>query len=694
MQEHSEALSGDLPESGNTGRQGTAGVAYREWGLVLVVCLAGVLVRFWKPGLEAVEHFDEGVYSSVLWYDGLTGQSWPSREFFAPAGLPFLIELASLLPGGAAMAPFLPSLILGCLTPLAVWCTARQWYGQAAGFFALCVSAGSDYHILYSRTALTDVPTAFFLVLSVGLGTLAVHRASARLAVISGVACGCGWWLKYSGWLPIAILLSGSGAWWLFAGRRTYAFRVLVLIQVLMIGTAFLVFAPYWWSLQSSGGYSAVTSHHGGYLSSFKAWSGNLAEQLAYQFRMDGYVGALTLGLGCLLAGWSRCSSASRSTWNVEMGHHPSATGNPQQRQAIARLRVRVLLIVFSITVIALRARTPLVLCCVTIGGLAGLYMSPPKSRSRAMRFVRGLHCGWGTTNDKSGRPGHKASIDPSLAFWVTLAWFTGLLVFTPLYAPYSRLFLPFMMSVWLGAAGAATWWLESNVRLARRVAEGVVVLDRAERFSRGINSALLAFALLASLLVINPDGSLEVVSRDELFSSRLFQDRRSIRTVAGRIAAACVASADGVDVSSRKLRSGETFTASSLEFEEPSGPELPIPSPEKLREIPMVVYGYGEPALLMNLYQAGLTPLPVSHFQLTPSKSGAVEFLVIGPNAWRTPGFAQEWSLVEHRFEWLGDFEYVPGEISLMDLYSANYLSDQVEPPGQRFELYRIRGW
>jgi hypothetical protein len=407
---------------------------------------------------------------------------------------------------------------------------------------------------------------------------------------------------------------------------------------------------------------------------------------------MDGYVGALTLGLGCLLAGWNRCSTASRSTWNVELGHHPSGAGNPLQRQAIARLRFRVLVIVFSITVIALRARTPLVLCCLTTGGLVGLYMNPPKSRSRAMRFVRGLDSGWGTTYDKSGRPGHKASIDPSLAFWVTLAWFTGLLVFTPLYTPYSRLFLPFMISVWLGAAGAVTWWLESNVRMARKVAEGVVVLDGAERMLGRMSSALLAFSLLASLLVINPDGSLEVVSRDELFSSRLFQDRSSIRTVAGRIAAACAASANGVDISSRKLSSGKTFTASSLEVAEPSGPELPIPSPEKLREVPLVVYGYGEPALLMNLYEAGLTPLPVSHFQLTPSNSATAEFLVIGPNAWRTPGFAQEWSLVEHRFEWLGDFDYVAGEISLMDLYSANYLSDHEESRRQRFELYRIR--
>jgi hypothetical protein len=265
-------------------------------------------------------------------------------------------------------------------------------------------------------------------------------------------------------------------------------------------------------------------------------------------------------------------------------------------------------------------------------------------------------------------------------------------LVFTPLYTPYSRLFLPFMISVWLGAAGAVTWWLESNVRMARKVAEGVVVLDGAERMLGRMSSALLAFSLLASLLVINPDGSLEVVSRDELFSSRLFQDRSSIRTVAGRIAAACAASANGVDISSRKLSSGKTFTASSLEVAEPSGPELPIPSPEKLREVPLVVYGYGEPALLMNLYEAGLTPLPVSHFQLTPSNSATAEFLVIGPNAWRTPGFAQEWSLVEHRFEWLGDFDYVAGEISLMDLYSANYLSDHEESRRQRFELYRIR--
>lgn len=660
-----------------------------ELWTVLVVVLLGGFVRFWQSGLETVEHFDEGVYASVLWYDSLAGKPWPSREFFAPPGLPFLIEMASLLPGCARIAPFLPAMVFGSLTPLALWWTARAWYGRSAGFFALLVSAGSDYHILYSRMALTDVPVMFFIVLSVALGSIAVFRSSGRLAILSGIACGCGWWIKYTGWLPLAILLSGSTSWWLFSGRRSHSLLSLIKVQSLMVASSFLVFFPCWWSLLEVGGYRAVASSHSGYLNGFSAWSATLAAQLAFQFRMDGIVGASSLGLGFAIAGVYRCLAGLGFTWNaVERG--ALQHGERLRVLHICRLIGRVLVVSLAISIVALRARTPLLLCCMSVGGLAGMYLWPLTMLTRRQSSGKGQSSGAESVQVLEARGMANAQVDPALGFWINVAWLAGMLLVTPLYHPYSRLMFPLMTAVWLAAAGAVSWWLEANINAGASPESEYRGLSPLERIAGRITTGLLALALLASFLVMGPDGGLNFVPESELLSTRLFRDRHSIQTIAGRIASTCAASTEGIDVHPRTVITGEVFTASSLEGKRKNSPELPLRDTASLRLVPMVIYGYGEPALLMHLSETGAMALPVGYVNLPSSADSSATFLVLGPNAWRTPGFSEEWSLQEQSYDWIGDFDYRPGEITLMDLYSADFLARHNDVQTQRFEVYR----
>ena len=118
--------------------------------LLFAVLAAGSLLRASSLHLEAVEHFDEGVYSSVLWYDAQAGTPWPSREFYAPPGLPLLIEICGLFPFAKTAAPFLPAVLCGLLMPLVAWWFNRRWFGSAAGLIAAGIIAGSDIHVMYS----------------------------------------------------------------------------------------------------------------------------------------------------------------------------------------------------------------------------------------------------------------------------------------------------------------------------------------------------------------------------------------------------------------------------------------------------------------------------------------------------------------------------------------------------------------
>ncbi len=49
--------------------------AKAEWIVVGACLVIGTILRCWHLDRESVEHFDEGVYASVLWYDGVYGHS-------------------------------------------------------------------------------------------------------------------------------------------------------------------------------------------------------------------------------------------------------------------------------------------------------------------------------------------------------------------------------------------------------------------------------------------------------------------------------------------------------------------------------------------------------------------------------------------------------------------------------------------
>ena len=118
-----------------------------ELAIVCALFLLGVALRNAAPERMEVEHFDEGVYASVLWHDAVVGSPYPARQLYAPPLLSTLIEAFALIPGCARMAPFLPSLLAGALTTLILWRLVRSWFGSAAGLFvaAIVITGFDDY---------------------------------------------------------------------------------------------------------------------------------------------------------------------------------------------------------------------------------------------------------------------------------------------------------------------------------------------------------------------------------------------------------------------------------------------------------------------------------------------------------------------------------------------------------------------
>src|SRR5690606_11086823 len=79
-----------------------------EWLTLLVIVLLAAGLRLAFPSRMAIEHFDEGVYASNIFFSIADGGQYPYRHLYAPPLLPWLIEGAIVFGGTRSLAPLVP----------------------------------------------------------------------------------------------------------------------------------------------------------------------------------------------------------------------------------------------------------------------------------------------------------------------------------------------------------------------------------------------------------------------------------------------------------------------------------------------------------------------------------------------------------------------------------------------------------
>lgn len=666
----------------------------RRWEYLIAAgfTLLGLYLRIAHLSRDAVEHFDEGIYSSVLWYDFQFGIPYPGREFYAPPFFGWLISLSDLVPALQDFSPLVPAIAFGTLTIPAAWWVARLWYGGAAGLFAAAIVSMSEFHIIYSRMALTDVVCLFWMFLAVGMGALSIQTRCLRRAVLSGLLCGIGWWTKYTGWLPLAILLAGTSLWWGRKGRKEIPAARFLQLQFATAVTAILVFLPWWLKLQPVGGYSAVAANHAGYLADWNRdlpviWKEHLIRQLAAQFRLDGGLGAMSLALGMLTAGGFRWIASVRSTWN---GYREQSSHNGSQRPFPSRwLLVRFIVAALVLGILARRIHTPLMLLCLGLAGLAGIQLWPVLQRLHDRRRRRDL-----SPTRPNGGPlvwtdlSSGSTINPDLGLCLTAVWLAAMLVVTPLYSPYSRLFFPLLAATWIAAAGGVSWWLESSLSVARNSGTAVPVQPRT-RTQHTVNGILLGAVMIAFFEVL-PDGEIQFFPVEQWTATPAFFDRSGIQSAASEVAGLCIRNVLNPEIPSQRPVSSATIHPGDI-LNRPGADQLRTDvAAEQISSTECVIYAYGEPAFLFHLARLGMTVAPVAHLNLT--SESVPGFLILGPHAKRTPGFWEQFLEHESHFQSVGEVSWSPGEISLLDLFSPQWLRDHPESSVQVIEVFRIR--
>ena len=590
---------------------------YELWAVVAITLL-GAAVRFAFPSAMAIEHFDEGVYASNLLFPD-QDYRYPDRHLYAPSLVPALIEWSIIAFGDKGIAPMLPSLLFGTLTIPLIWWVGRQWFGPLSGIAAAILLSFSDFHIAFSRSALTDVPLCFWLLLAVYLFERTFRDLSWPTAIFAGFTTGLAWWTKYNGWLPLAISLSGLMAWSLFARRDERHFLRHLTLWAVVAVTALLVWSPYLLSLPN--GYAEVARNHSQYLVGFAGWTGGSARQreALEAFNSPWSWGGLTIvvvGIGML------CGSKLTALSNLLVGR-PSP---------IAWCVGAFLLMTTAIAAIAMTANRLLLMMAI-YGLFVGIVVTAILCTNR-----------WRHRNSEFTIAANPYTVQFIQFFfqrvdWLLAAWVIGLSVSIPLYSPYPRLALPWLVGVVL---------LISRWSDFRQIVEPTLE-KRMQMWVFLVMAAIFALLLIPSIPI--PADS---------FRFRCWETRSQFREIARDV-------------------TGDALKAAQAANQKP------------IQNTQAVLYVYAEPGLFFHLPADGLAVQPAGNLNFVDIEATRrlPTFLVTGPHAQRSKAFADEFAKRADQFEWIASYPYDASDFVRLDDVSATQLRARREPLEVR--LYRV---
>jgi 4-amino-4-deoxy-L-arabinose transferase-like glycosyltransferase len=556
-----------------------------ECWLVGAIFLAGLGLRVAWPSRLAVEHFDEGVYASNIFFSGEKGdERYPDQHLFAPPLFPALVEFGMVIAGPSNPAAVGVSILAGSLTIPLVWWVGRRWCGPAAGLASSTLVALNDVHIFFSRAALTDVLLCFWLIAAVYFLWEGLASRSRLALFVAGIATGLAWWTKYNGWLPLAIGLAGLVPWYslgadpspLMMPRPAPNLRALagLLVQwAFVAGVALVVWSPFLWSLEARGGYAAVAANHRGYLVGLSGWWNSLTEQAGKLIELDGWLSFHAPLAAILVCLCFQRFSTRRSTWNRLS----------ENRLALVALPVTIGLgmVAGSHSVALVAAAGIIWLLALPIGTVDSMTSAEP---------VR-------------------------LAGWLLAAWYVGLFLTTPLYTPYPRLTLPWLTACWLGAGvliGLVVGGEENRTSVRADAPDSI-----GHRLaSRGSVSALPTSQRMAVIMLL-----LAVVGASaglEWFVSHTGVPRWEPRN----------GLADAMPEVLRAIQGSTGLTVRA--------------DPESF-----IIYTYGEPAALFQLRLAGVRWVrPIKDLGLANPAAPRLKlptFVLFGRQARATPGFSEQ---------------------------------------------------
>ena len=244
---------------------------------LLLIVLAALGIRFFgiQHGFPFIFHPDEPtIIRSALGvrFDLNPGHfDWPHlyiyANYFVYMVFAKLRDIIVLLGQKEALGLWLPiiwddklifylitrsfSAILGALTTIPIYLSAKNLFGKKAGYFAAAAIAVTPFHVWHSHYALADVPMAFFLSWAMYFSTFILFRRDVRNYVLAGLFIGLAASTKYNGALGALMVVVAHAYRVLaerdepilsFAGFESLVYSGIMAIVGFVVGTPYAVF--------------------------------------------------------------------------------------------------------------------------------------------------------------------------------------------------------------------------------------------------------------------------------------------------------------------------------------------------------------------------------------------------------------------------------------------------------------------
>jgi Dolichyl-phosphate-mannose-protein mannosyltransferase len=275
----------------------------------------------------------------------VASDGWYSFFFAQPLQSPPLLPWMISIPVSLTQSPWpgfgiLLSGLFGTASVPLLFLVARSWMPTRYAWVAATLLALSDFHAIYSRMVLTDVPLTFwFLLAMLGLNlifhaaasthdlssddeAMASERGANRNQMIQGslllsLAGAAAWNTKYNGWMILAISLTAIVIIAIDKFLRTKVSDVdnrpsgRALVQIgACVGLATLIaaasFVPWYLFVerQFPGGYAAVNENHRSFFGGPAAWPSNAWRLLESLPALRHFGWAVSTALLVVSAGW------------------------------------------------------------------------------------------------------------------------------------------------------------------------------------------------------------------------------------------------------------------------------------------------------------------------------------------------------------------------------------------------------
>lgn len=268
----------------------------------LALIAVAAILRLWGFGSLGLDHFDEGGYamSARAVAEGAFGtERYPLQHFLSP---PFQFGSAGLAMEVLGVHDRVltgVSILFGIATVGLTYLFVAARFGAMAGVVSGTLLALSDFHVLYSRSGLTDIAFTFWFLAALVAFTESERRASWAWAVVAGLATGVAWNTKYHGWLAV-VVAAGALVLGLLREREWTPFARSVARLALAAVIAAALYVP--WALFVSdqpGGYARLVEEHSSYLRPMRAHRQSWTH-LNTQLHLDGWFGRAAPGLAAL----------------------------------------------------------------------------------------------------------------------------------------------------------------------------------------------------------------------------------------------------------------------------------------------------------------------------------------------------------------------------------------------------------